>query len=68
LSAGSRYYGLFLENILFLERLSILERKWLFLERFIFLERFFGYWRATDTLNESPKSFKKSRNKRFVHN
>jgi hypothetical protein len=29
---------------------------------FLFLESFKGYWQATNTLNESPKSFKKSRN------
>jgi hypothetical protein len=30
--------------------------------------KFSGYQRADDTLNESPESFKKSRNKHFVHN
>jgi hypothetical protein len=33
-----------------------------------FLKVFSRYRLAVDTLNESPKSFKKSINKRFVHN
>jgi hypothetical protein len=53
----------FLENFLFLESFFNLKR-----EIFYFKKVFSGYRRAVDTLNESPKNFKKSRNKRFVHN
>jgi hypothetical protein len=39
-----------------------------FLENFLFLEKNSEFRRATNTLNESSESFKKSINKRFVHN
>jgi hypothetical protein len=35
---------------------------------FLFSESFSGYRWAADTLNESPKSFKKYKNKHFVDN
>jgi hypothetical protein len=39
LLAGSRYYGLFLENFLFLE--SFLKENFLFLDVFLFFKSFF---------------------------
>jgi hypothetical protein len=45
---------------------SILEKKFSIL-KILFLESFSAYRRAADTLNESPENFKKSRNKRFIH-
>jgi hypothetical protein len=66
--AGSRYHGLFLENVIFLEQQFSTFRKSSLLESFPFLESFPRYWRAADTLNGSLESFKKSKNKHFVHN
>jgi hypothetical protein len=56
-----------LENFLFLERKFHIF-VFLFLESFFLFLEFSGYRRAADTLNESRESFKKSINKRFVHN
>jgi hypothetical protein len=62
LSVGSRNYEVVLEKNLFLESLIFLERK------ILFLESFQGYRWAANGLNESPESFRLSRNKHFVHN
>jgi hypothetical protein len=47
---------------------SIFRKKISILRTFSIFRKKSGYRRAVDTLNESPKSFKKSKNKRFVHN
>ena len=56
-----KLHAIFRKKILFLEYLIIRRKN-------LLLESFSGYRRAADTLNESPKSFKKSRYKRFVRN
>jgi hypothetical protein len=39
-----------------------------YFKNLFFLKKFSGYRRVANTLNESLESFKKSRNKHFVHN
>ena len=52
---GNQYYGLFLD-------FSILERK------FYSFRKNSGYQRTANILNKSPKKFKNTINKLFVHN
>jgi hypothetical protein len=69
LPVASRYYELFIEKFLFLKSFFYFWKEMFYFKKKVqFLEKNSGYRRAADTLNESPEGFKKSRNKRFVHN
>jgi hypothetical protein len=69
LSAASQHSigGQTILRVIYL-KLSIFIEEIFYYRKKLFLESFSECRQAADTLSKSPKSFKKSRNKHFVHN